>query len=64
MSEQSNDHPTQEQIRAVRREGFADSVGHMPEEKRNNLTQSYHTQDSRREANVSGFYASVQGGGE
>ena len=62
MSEESN-HPTQEEIRQARHEGFNDSVAHMDQEKRERLSGSFQAQDQRREANVSGFYESVQGGG-
>ena len=61
MSEQSNQTPTQEQIRNARRSGFARSVSHMPDERRQRVTNSYHTQDGRREANVSQFVNTVTG---
>lgn len=61
MSQQRNQTPTQEQIRNARRSGFARSVSHMPDERRLRITNSYHTQDSRREVNVSRFVNTVTG---
>lgn len=63
MSEESN-YPTQEEIRNARHEGFKDSVSRMDQEKQERLYGAYGPQDQRRESNVSGFYQSVQGGGE
>lgn len=60
MSEENNT-PTQDQIREARHAGFSDSISHMPEDKRNQLTSSYQAQDARREANVSNFHGSVVG---
>lgn len=61
MSTQQQPAPTQEQIRAARREGFKTSVDHMPAERRDRFVQSHTKQDTNRERNVSGFYKSVIG---
>jgi hypothetical protein len=63
MSENSNQ-PTREQIREARHAGFNDSVSHMDQERRDRLTQSFQTQDGRREANVSSFVSTVTGRGD
>ena len=54
--------PSQEQIRKARHSGFDDSVSHMAYDRRQRLTGAHRTQDARREANVSGFYESVNSG--
>ena len=61
MSTQTNQAPSQEEIRNARRSGFGRSVAHMPEDKMKRLAQSYAKQDSRREKNVADFYATVLG---
>ena len=63
MSEESN-HPTPEQLREARHAGFNDSMAPMDEDRRTRLTESYQTQDARREKNVSEFYQTVAGGNE
>jgi hypothetical protein len=60
MSTQSNP-PTREQIRAARHEGFTDSIGSYEQGRRERLTQSFQTQDARRESNVSSFVNQVTG---
>lgn len=60
MSQNTNT-PTQEQVRNARRAGFSNSVAILPEDKRKSLSASYEKQDTRREKNVSGFYATVLG---
>lgn len=63
MSEESNQ-PTVEDLRAARREGFANSVGHMAEDQRGRFQQSYETQDTRREENIRGFHSTIVGDGK
>lgn len=60
MSQQTAQ-PTQEQIRAARRDGFRTTVGHMPADRQKKFVDSHAKQDANREKNVSGFYKTVLG---
>ena len=62
MSANTN-HPSREEIRKARREGFKDSVSHMPLEKRQRMAGAYIPQDTRRERNVGSFYQTIRGNG-
>lgn len=52
--------PTQEDVRKARHTGFKNSLGHLPEDKRDALYQRYQQQDARREKNVSGFVNQIR----
>lgn len=56
--------PTPEQIQQARREGFSDSVQHMDNDRQERLTQSYHRQESQRDAHRQSFRKDVLGSGD
>lgn len=60
MSQQTAQ-PTQEQIRAARRDGFKTNVSFMPADRQKKFVDSHTKQDTNREKNVSGFYKTVLG---
>ncbi len=53
--------PTPDQIRAARRAGFKNSLGHRSAADQQKLEKSYVKQDDRREKNVAKFVGQIRG---